>query len=504
MVVKQIRVVLNKAKEAEKFGKFKLAKKYYLDAADLAIDATKDPNVEKKLHADLFVLAKKYVKIAKELKDKEKIEGVEEELAKTESERKEDRDRIKGATKTKDKVPDEVELEKYILPDKIEKIKIAIGREYASKNVNYWVPGDEMNGIFILTGGSGSGKTNFLRSLITELTHQGYPSLVLDLHGDIESDIPTLSLDYRGNHAINPMALTSKSIIDGGPLPQTNELLQRFGEALPKGFSPPQFAYLRSLLLFTYHLKGIKQDNPESWDNTPPSFKDLLKILKKPEILKGNIKRDFVSMVPDVSKSTETALENKLMPILEHPAFSGKNLISIHKFLKEPARILLRPLQSLDMQFLAADTILHQIFAYVQSLGHTSTDSDIDKFRLFIIIDEVKLLAGYDGKINDSFSILNRLSTEGRKYGLGLILASQMLEHYGREIRANSATKLVFKPMDDSEIKRLSKELKVNPKLVSDLSLPGEGFIKKTSDMQSIHLRTFPMNQRPFNDTDSS
>jgi hypothetical protein len=50
--------------------------------------------------------------------------------------------------------------------------------------------------------------------------------------------------------------------------------------------------------------------------------------------------------------------------------------------------------------------------------------------------------------------ILNLLFTEARKFGLGMILASQMSDHFGSEVKANAASWLVLKPMDMKEAKR--------------------------------------------------
>jgi DNA helicase HerA-like ATPase len=64
------------------------------------------------------------------------------------------------------------------------------------------------------------------------------------------------------------------------------------------------------------------------------------------------------------------------------------------------------------------------------------------KLRTMLVIDEAKLLA-LRGK-GDPLGVLNRLATEARKYGLGLLLASQDLEHFTRDILTNVATKLVL------------------------------------------------------------
>jgi len=499
--VKKIKKHISKAKTASAASDFLAAKNHYLDAATLALNTSNTVD-NPKVANELKSLASKYVTEAKEMQTKLKIVSTQPSKA---QKSKSPSSWGKGSPKPKKpiekltpKTNDEPEF--YPLNAKVDPISIPLGLEYETMNTNIWCPGDEMNGIFTITGGSGSGKTQLLRSLVIELTNQGYPCLIIDIHGDIESgDIPVHSFDYRGLSGINPMALTSKSEIDGGPLPQVNELAQRFSDAIKNGLSPSQFGYLRSLLSFAYHMKGIKQTTISSWERDPPSFKELLQLVKgNIDHLSIQLQNDYGTMVLDATKSTRTALLNRLSPILEHPAFNSENLLSVHRFVKEPARLLLKHLNTIDMQFLAADTILNQLFAYVQSLGHSKSNSDMDKFRLFILIDETKLLAGYNGKINDTMHILNRLATEARKYGVALILASQTFAHFGDDIKANSATKIMLKPMVDEQVKKIAKELKIDAEMIANLTLPGEGYIKKTSNMDAVHIRLFDVDIRPY------
>ena len=84
---------------------------------------------------------------------------------------------------------------------------------------------------------------------------------------------------------------------------------------------------------------------------------------------------------------------------------------------------------------------------------------------------------------------MNRFATEARKFGLGLILASQVMGHFGRDIRSNSATKLILKTMDLDEARRCAKELKIDLKKLNAIKKPGEGFLitsKNGSDPISV------------------
>ncbi|MHA2028674.1 MAG: ATP-binding protein [Candidatus Kariarchaeaceae archaeon] len=371
-------------------------------------------------------------------------------------------------------------------------IKIYLAQSLDKQREIIWKPTDLMNGITTITGGSGSGKTQTIRRITSELIDNNIPVITIDLHGDIELPIPTISLDYIGKQSINPLELTSKSRTDGGPVPHINRLMTQFSYAITDRFSATQKSWLRGLLKFSYYIHGIHQDNSETWENDPPTFDYILDLMKYPEEkIMASKNREYIRLLDSITMSTRIAVENRMISILEHPAFSGKNNIDLEELITRPHRILLKPLNTIDLQFLAADTLMRQIFAYLVSKGHITGNETANKFRLFIIIDEVKILTGYRGNINDPYHILNRFATEARKFGLGLILASQVLGHFGRDIRSNSATKLILKTMDLDEAKRCAKELKIDLKKLNAIKKPGEGFIITSKNKIAEHIQIY-------------
>ena len=353
-----------------------------------------------------------------------------------------------------------------------------------------WDPEELMNGIVTITGGSGSGKTECLKLLARNLTKNDIPCLIFDLHGDIDIGIETISLDYRGNYGINPMELTSKADTDGGPIPHINRLMTQFSYAVKDRFSSTQASWLRNLLRFAYSQFGIIQEDISSWEKSPPDFKYFLRLVKNPnELILEAGDEEYIRALELITKSTKVAVENRLVSILEHPAFYAKHKVPIDDLKTNSYRILLKPLNTIDMQFLASDTIIRQMFAHYKSMGHVNPNNGDSKLRLFIIIDEVKVLTGYKGKMNDPYHILNIIATEARKFGLGLILASQVLGHFGRDIRANAATKLILRTMDQDETKRCSKEMKIKLDEVANITRPGEGFIITSKDRDAKHIQ---------------
>jgi DNA phosphorothioation-dependent restriction protein DptH len=80
--------------------------------------------------------------------------------------------------------------------------------------------------------------------------------------------------------------------------------------------------------------------------------------------------------------------------------------------------------------------LLWNLIGYIEALGPSP-------LRCFIVLDEAHKLSFDQG------SPVEKLLREGRKFGLGLILASQQPEDFSPVAFANTATKLVFQVGDE-------------------------------------------------------
>ncbi len=82
--------------------------------------------------------------------------------------------------------------------------------------------------------------------------------------------------------------------------------------------------------------------------------------------------------------------------------------------------------------------------------------------------------------------------TEARKYGIGIILASQIASHLSHEVHANIATKLVLKPMSDEEAKKNKFDLQVSANDLLNLNGKGDGFFKNNKNKKAIRIQIQP------------
>ena len=142
----------------------------------------------------------------------------------------------------------------------------------------------------------------------------------------------------------------------------------------------------------------------------------------------------------------------------------------------------------------AAETLLRKLFRVLRLRGPIPVQpaDDRQRFRLFVLIDEAKILSLGGGDRDRSGNILNELITEARKFGLGMILASQMSDHFSEDVRANAATWLVLKPMDVKEAKRNAPNVSVDPQDLLQLVGRGDGYYRdrSTSRAQRIQVNS--------------
>lgn len=82
--------------------------------------------------------------------------------------------------------------------------------------------------------------------------------------------------------------------------------------------------------------------------------------------------------------------------------------------------------------------------------------------------------------------------TEARKFGLGMILASQMSEHFSEDVRANAATWLVLKPNDVQEAKKNAPNVGLDPEDLMRLQGRGDGYYRDRAGGRARRIQVQP------------
>ncbi|MEA1998477.1 MAG: DUF87 domain-containing protein [Euryarchaeota archaeon] len=299
----------------------------------------------------------------------------------------------------------------------------------------FWKPGSLNNGNFIIIGGAGAGKTETIRCIASELKKQEYPVLMIDFHGDMaceDCNMRTYEMGEGSEYYFNPLELDPK-FEDITPLRAKSDFVDAMVINFPN-LGMQQRDDLKDIIIKSYDEVGITTKK-ETW-NIELKFKDIENKIKCSE-----------------DKTTQ-ALKAYLADVFDYELFSGSEKLSVGDILKGGLTHL--NLKSLpeSLRSLFADLFLRKLYYSVQSMGDIPTGDNVpdkEKFRLFVIVDEAKLLVS---EKQGTKAVLNKFATELRKCGVGSILASQLISHFTGEILGNIAVKLCMK----AENKKQAKE----------------------------------------------
>jgi hypothetical protein len=350
-------------------------------------------------------------------------------------------------------------------------LTVQLGAEHAGSRPVVWSPGRQSNGFLLVLGASGSGKTETLKVLGSSIHHFGVPVLTFDFHGDVKfpgTESTLLSSGSRSTIGLNPMEIDAQSAEESGLYDQRASLRALVQRAVPS-LGHRQSAILREAFEEAYARAGILDNDPQTWTRPVPTFGVVQDILR--EWSEDDGRRNQRASI----EGCQAAVEQ----LFDHPIFQRTDHVSVDDFLSKSMRLDLSKLPD-DIRFIATETLLRKLFRVLRLRGPIPVQpaDDRQRFRLFVIIDEAKILSLGGGDRDRSDNILNELITEARKFGLGMVLASQMSDHFSEEVRANAATWLVLKPMDMKEAKRNAPNVSVDPQDLLQLAGRGDGYYR--------------------------
>ncbi len=301
----------------------------------------------------------------------------------------------------------------------------------------YWNPAALPNGHVVAIGASGSGKTQTLKVIAFSL-RQTYPDIqifVIDFHGDQEIEGETCyPLHMASPHGINPLVVNLDPE-GGGPNLQAIAVTTTLKKSLRLG--PNQEGLMLDILELCYSMRGISQEKVDSWTKTPPNFADIRKIIE------GRI---------DNGCKESVKLKLKLAATFQYGVFSRPQ----PEFNEQHVRIDLSKLPP-EIAAIAAESLAWQLMNQHRLSGEVKEKLP----KTYLFIDEAKELK--------KSPACDRIIADGRKYGLGLVLASQSERHLSPDVIGNSSTKIVL-PVDSSEVKKVSSKFRLSEKKVAHLT----------------------------------
>ncbi len=283
-------------------------------------------------------------------------------------------------------------------------VTVSVGKDSAGAVVN-WKPSTKGSPHAFIVGIPGQGKSVTTRRLIKEMAAHGLPSLVIDFHGDMAANPPA-----------NAEVLSAETGLPFTPF-----------ETLPSGEPARvnQAAWeLAEVIQFVGSLGEIQRSNvykalQEAYSNAigegrPPTLTEFASALEEVESRARGARnaRERVRPLTDFGLFDESASRSF------NPRQAG--------MVVDLSRLGLE-----EVQIAATSFLLRQVYRDMFSWPQDGT------LKLAIVLDEAHRVA------NDV--TLPKLMKEGRKYGVVVVVASQGLSDFHRDVLGNAGMKIVFR-----------------------------------------------------------
>lgn len=304
-------------------------------------------------------------------------------------------------------------------------MEILFGTDVTNGQQLVWSPNDT-NQVFHtntgIIGTMGTGKTQFTKSLITQLYRDqvhnfgGQPLgiLIFDYKGDYNESkedfiAATNATVLKPYHLpFNPLALTKSKVFK--PLLPIHTA-NAFKDTLSKvyGLGAKQQNILFSCITKAYDAKGIKAGDPKTWDNVPPTFDMVYSIyandddIKKNDSLAAAMDKLYQFQVFEGDPNETKALFSML---------DGVVVVDLSGY-------------DADIQSLIVAITLDLFYAQMQASGSSKMDQQYRQLTKMILVDEA------DNFMSEGFPALKKILKEGREFGVGTILSTQFLKHFG-------------------------------------------------------------------------
>lgn len=302
-------------------------------------------------------------------------------------------------------------------------MQVLFGTNQANNQPIMWYPNDTDKVFHTNTGiigTMGTGKTQFTKSLITQLHRESKYNLerrdigilIFDYKGDYNQDKvefieATNAKVYNLYHLpYNPLAIVKTA----NPKPMLPlHIGNTLKETLVKGFGlgVVQANLLKDLIMEAYEGKGIVKNDPSTWDKTPPTLQDVYnRYIGREDVKQDSLYAAFSNLIEFEIFEPDATKTQPLFDLLD-----GVTVIDLSSYDE-------------SVQNLVVAITLDLFYSQMQALGHSKIDRNIRQLNKLILVDEA------DNFLSKDFNALKKILKEGREFGVGTILSTQLLSHF--------------------------------------------------------------------------
>lgn len=277
----------------------------------------------------------------------------------------------------------------------------------------------------VIVGASGSGKTTLAKRIIYESRRvYGFNVIILDQHGEYKEMADQLGARVidASIYVINPLSLEGTS-----PRERSLQLAHIIAQYFRLGFKQRQL--LEDIILRTYYKRGIKQEDPTTWNTEPPRIEDLVETCRSlaEEISEYNRILPYLSLLQQSLGSGSYVDPGEVI--------SGNTIIDLSKVPDDFTRTLY------------IDTIMYFLINYMYKRKLSS--------KVQIVLEEAREIIPRE----ISRDLLSRLFAESRKFGFSILVITQELQRVPRALVNNAGLRVFFVLNEPEEIEEASRIL---------------------------------------------
>lgn len=307
---------------------------------------------------------------------------------------------------------------KPVLAASTEPLKVQFGNDVQTGQPIYWEPTNTeklFNTNTGIIGTMGTGKTQFTKSLITQL----YRNQHQNVGG---TPIGILIFDYKADYVKDDFVeATNAKVFDLYHLPfnpfalfgdrpmQPVHTANLFRSTLAKAFGlgNRQQNKIRTLVMDAYERAGIRPQDRSSWTQPVPTLADVWALYQDQE----RIEQDSLYAALDDLMSFEIFEPNTAKTKSLYDLVDGVTVINLSGY--DP-----------QIQNLIVALTLDLFYTQMHQQGSSELDGKFRQISKMVLVDEA------DNFMSQDFESLKKILKEGREFGVGTILSTQELTHF--------------------------------------------------------------------------